>query len=360
MAYRELDGDWTRVAQVRARLARRGERTVKHALSIDDLTDALVERRLIKRQGPPPEPADDRPWYISTVLGGAGWLAGLFALGFVAVLFEPETAAGFAVAGIVMLAAAFGLYAADRQAFFDQLALALSIAGQLALAWAAAEATESATGTAALVTLMQAVLLVVMPNRLAKALAAFFACTAWALAVRFALWGETTMSDVRAEVPLGLALVSWLVIWVPLIVAAEVLIALEARWMARPWRAIARPAQTGLLMALAIATWASEPLGSLVFWAPPGETYVNWLVLWPLLGAATALFAAICAYRLQNRALVGLAIAGALLHVIQFYYLLGTTLVVKSMIMLAVGAALLAGAWGLERRRDSGAGSMPT
>jgi len=327
---------------------------VKHALSVDDLTAALVERGLIKRKAPPPEQTDDRPWYISVVLGGAGWLAGLFALAFVGVLFTPEPAGGFAVAGMIMLAAAFGLYAAGRQAFFDQLALALSIAGQLALAWAAAQATESAAGTAALVTLMQVVLLIVMPNRMAKVLSAFFACIAWALAVRFALWGETTMSDVRAQVPLGLALVSWLVIWVPLIAASQALIALEARWMAEGWRSIARAAQSGLLMALAIATWASEPLGSLVFWTPSGAAYVNWLVLWPLLGAATALFAAICAYRLQNRALVGLAIAGALLHVMQFYYMLGTTLVVKSMIMLAVGAVLIVAARGVERRGQGG------
>jgi hypothetical protein len=112
---------------------------------------------------------------------------------------------------------------------------------------------------------------------------------------------------------------------------------------------LARTALTGLLMALALATWASEPLGSLVFWSPPGEPYVNWLVLWPLLGAATALFAAVCAYRLQNRALVGLAIGGALLHVMQFYYLLGTTLVIKSMIMLGVGVTLLLAAGTLGR-----------
>jgi hypothetical protein len=319
------------------------------ALSVEALTEALVERKLIRRKAAPAEPPDDRPWYISAVLGAAGWLAGVFALLFVGLLFEPETAVSFAIAGIVMLAAAFGLYAAGRSAFFDQLALALSIAGQLALTWAAAQATESAGGTAALVTLLQLVLLIAMPNRMAKVLAAFFACIAWALAVRFALWGETMLSDVSREVPLGLALVSWLVIWAPLIVACQALIAYEARWMAGRARLLARSALSGLLMALALATWASEPLGSLVFWSPPGESYVNWLVLWPLLGAATALFAAVCAYRLRNRALVGLAIAGALLHVMQFYYLLGTTLIIKSMIMLAVGIALLVAAWGLGR-----------
>jgi hypothetical protein len=330
---------------------------MRGALSLDELTNALVERKLIRPKGPPAELADDRPWYVSAVLGAAGWLAGLFALLFVGLLFEPETAVGFAVAGSVMLAAAFGLYAAGRSAFFDQLALALSIAGQLALTWAAVQATESAAGTAALVTLLQLALLIAMPNRMAKVLAAFFACIAWALAVRFALWGETMLSDMRREVPLGLALVSWLVIWAPLIAVCQALIAYEAQWMAGRARLLARTGLTGLLAALATATWASEPLGSLVFWSPPSETYANWLVLWPLLGAGTALFAAICAYRLQNRALVGLAIAGALLHVMQFYYLLGTTLIIKSMIMLAVGAALLFVAWGLGRNRAQSARS---
>ena len=70
-------------------------------LSIDDLTDALVARKVIQRTGPPPDAAEDRPWYISTVLGAAGWFAGLFTLVFVAILVEPETAAGFGFAGVM-------------------------------------------------------------------------------------------------------------------------------------------------------------------------------------------------------------------------------------------------------------------
>jgi uncharacterized membrane protein len=47
------------------------------------------------------------------------------------------------------------------------------------------------------------------------------------------------------------------------------------------------------------------------------------------------------------------------LHVMQFYYLLGTTLMVKSMIMLAVGAALLLAAWSLGRNRTRSERSGP-
>jgi hypothetical protein len=324
---------------------------MKPSSSVAALTEALVERGMIQAEtSPPATTSTDRPWFISIVLGIAGWLAGLFALLFVSLLFKPESAAGFSVAGIVMLASAYGLYAVDREsAFFDQLALALSIAGQLALSVAAWEVTESASGTAALVAIMQGVLLFVMPNRLAKLLSAFFACIAWALAVRFAWWGEWSFDGARTQAALVPALVGWLVIWIPVIVLTHVLIAREPHWMASRWRRIARPALTGLILSLAVGTWVSEPLGSLQFWAP-GQAYTNWLTLWPLLAVGASLFACTSAFRLRHRGLIGFTIAGALLHVVQFYFLLGTTLLTKSLIMLAVGAVLLFAATFLRSR----------
>jgi hypothetical protein len=329
--------------------------------SVAALTEALVERGMIHAETrPPATTSTDRPWFISMVLGIAGWLAGLFALLFVNLLFKPESAAEFSVAGIVMLASAYGLYAVDREsAFFDQLALALSIAGQLALSVAAWEVTESAGGTAALVGIMQGVLLFVLPNRLAKLLSAFFACIAWALAVRFAWWGEWSFDSTRTQAALVPALVGWLVIWIPVIVLTHVLIAREPHWMASRWRGIARPALTGLILSLAVGTWVSEPLGSLQFWAPPGPTYTNWLTLWPLLAVGASLFACTSAFRLRHRGLIGFTIAGAMLHIVQFYFLLGATLLMKSLIMLAVGAVLLFAATFLRRQSIRIEGDAP-
>jgi hypothetical protein len=328
------------------------------SMSTDELANELVRRgTLPTKGGPVPAVGDDRPWYISAVLGAAGWLASLFALMFVWLLFEPNTVAGSAFTGGVMLAAGFGLYLAGREsAFFDQLALALSLAGQLSLVWAAAQATESAAATAGLAAVLETALVLTLPNRFAKALAAFFACVAWALTVRFAWWGETVFGDEPTTVAVLPALLGWFVIWIPVVGIVQALIAREAQWMARSWRRIARPALTGLLVGLAVATWVSEPLGSLQFWAPSSAAHANWLVLWPLLAVATALFAATCAFRLRHHALLGVAIAGALLHVMQFYYVLGTTLVVKSYIMLVVGGVLLIAAR-LARQRASSARS---
>jgi hypothetical protein len=192
-----------------------------------------------------------------------------------------------------------------------------------------------------------------MPNELAKSLAAFFTCCAWALAIRFAWWGEWDYETARRQVALTPALLGWLVVWVPIVAFVHVLVMTERAWMAQGWARIARPALTGLLLSLCVAMWVSEPLASLVFWDTDGPGRSNWLVLWPLLSALGALIAILYAFLLGSRVIIGVAIAGALLHVGQFYYLLGTTLLIKSCIMIAVGIAALLAAAGL--RAQSGA-----
>jgi uncharacterized membrane protein len=322
---------------------------MKQPISASQLRDELVRRRLLGASStaalPPPV---GRPWFISILLGTSAWLASLFALGFIWMLFTPRTAGAYAVCGLILLAATFGLYAADRAgAFFGQLALTLSIAGQLAMVFAAHEATHSATITAVFTAALQLLLLFVMPNRLAKLIAAFFACCAWAMVVRLGWWGEKgfiTMQDVAP----GQALIGWFVVWLPVVAAVHALLMNEHRWMASGLQQTARAALTGLLLGLATATWLSAPLSTLVLWGDQPRS--NWLVLWPLLGVLAALIAAIYAFRLRHRALIGVAILGALQYVGQFYYLLGTTLLIKSCIMLAIGVLALLAAFALKRQ----------
>ncbi|WP_129645207.1 DUF4401 domain-containing protein [Peristeroidobacter agariperforans] len=322
---------------------------MKGAISVAELRNELVRRGLIEPSADDvPGTPDGRPWFIGIVLGASGWLAGVCVLVFLGTLFKPDSAAVIAVIGLSLLVAAFALYAADRGSqFFDQFALALSIAGQLAMVWAAYDATDSDTATAALTCAMQVVLLLAMPNPFAKTIAAFFTCCAWALTVRFGWWGSISYDAVR-QVALTPALIGWFIVWLPIIGTTHALIDNERRWMSSPARRIARPALTGLLISLSLATWISEPLGSLMFWNDQPQT--NWLALWPLLGAAGALLAAVYAFRLRSRALIGIASVGALLHVGQFYYLLGLSLLTKSCIMVSVGVLALLAAMRLQRQ----------
>jgi uncharacterized protein DUF4401 len=332
------------------------------SITTEALTDALIQRGVIDRGAAPlPVEVSERPWFISMLLGVAGWLAGIFVLVFIAALFEPSGAGAYAIFAFVLLPAAFGLYAADRQnAFFDQLALALSIAGQIAATAAIADGTKSAAQTAGAVAFMQCLLVLLMPNRLARSIAAFFACIAWALAVRFAWWGEGNWGGLRAHVALVPALMGWFVIWIPIAALVFAVLYGEAKWMARKDRRILRPTLGGLLLALTFGTFASVPLEAFeLFWGSNPEPHTNWLVLWPLLNVAAALGAGLAAFRLRSRALLGVAIAAALLHVVQFYYLLGTTLVIKSVIMLIAGVVLLGGG-GVLLHWPRGARSEPT
>jgi hypothetical protein len=325
------------------------------ALTETELTAALAQRGLLTEAPNAPDAASsDRPWFISAVLGAAGWLAGVFVLLFVYLMFEPDSASELGLAGSILVTAAYGLYRADRSgSFFAQLALALSIAGQIALCASFAAATESVAATAAITTAVQLGLLIVMPNALARVLAAFFACIGWAITVRFAWWDRSWLDSGDLSVALGPALLGWLAIWAPIVAAAEWLVRRERAWLSTPLRSIARAASSGVIAALALGTWAAEPFASLPF-ARAG--FSHWLALWPLLGTGAAAYAAFCAVRFRSRALLGLAIAGGLLHALQFYFVLGVGLLTKAAIMAAVGAALLAAAWILQsdRKRFTG------
>src|SRR6185503_8013751 len=119
-----------------------------------DSPQALVEelraRGVVPPDAPPmapPATTPERPWYISLLLGTAGWIAGLFLLVFIGALFHS---AGALIGAPILLAAAWGLYKVDREgAFVSQLALALSVAGQvLAVFWLGEHFFRGARGIA--------------------------------------------------------------------------------------------------------------------------------------------------------------------------------------------------------------------
>jgi hypothetical protein len=286
--------------------------------------------------------APARPWYIGLLLGASGWLAGGFLLIFVAMLFHPDSAGAAAVSGTVLLAAAWGLFKVDRDgAFTSQLALALSFAGQCLLLFAMTQHTHALAAVAGAAFVLQAGMLLLMPNRLHRLMSALFALIAWALMWRFGLFGEPSWRIADGSAPsLPAALGGWLLTWLPAAALLALLIRHEATWIARGWAPVLRPALTGLVVGIAFATLISYPLESFRWWGiAPLRT--DWLALWPLLSAGAALAAVAAAFALGSRALMGACIVAVLLHVSHFYYALGTSLLLKSLLILLMGAALL-------------------
>ena len=298
----------------------------------------------------------ERPWFIGLLLGASGWLAGLFVLVFVAVLLQlgsPTTAGG---AGALLLAAAWAMFMADREgAFTGQLALALSIAGQCLVLYAMNSPTLGLGPLAASTLLLQAALVLVMPNPLHRTLSTFFATIAWALTVRFVLLGEADpwhgADSGGASAPWAHTLVGWSLAWLPVLGGIALAIRRELVWMARDWQPLMRPALTGLILGLAFATLASQPFdASFAFAAAP--TGSNARAFWPLLSAVAALGGVAAGFALRSRALMSACAVGALLHLSYFYYVLGASLLQKSALMLSMGGAMLLAAHGLTPRKN--------
>jgi len=272
--------------------------------SSQELMDVLRARRFAGERidtGQRTEGASDRPWYVSLLLGASGWIAGIFLLAFVFLLFKPDSAGVAFVIGLLLLGAAWGLFMADREgAFVSQLAVALSIAGQVAILYGLSESLfkgqRSIAGIAFSAFVLQAILVVVMPNRLHRVLSAVFGCAAWALAVRYGLWDEPAWGRMgndasKAAPSLLLAVAGWTIVWLPAAMALYWLIRKEAVWMARGWQTILRPVSIGLIAGLAFATLLSHPLESFPWGNSSLAERQNWLALWPLLSALATLVA---------------------------------------------------------------------
>ena len=319
-------------------------------MNADALIAALRERGLVSADAAP-EPDDaERPWFVSLLLGIAGWAAGLFALAFLVTFFELNSLKPLLTVGVVLLGIAWVLYVVSRRlVFVDQLALALSIAGQVALAFYLSDRLHAQLPAAAALLGLQLLVFAAMPDRTAKVLASFLASVAWVFVVRFWLRpheGGAPFMDSYGQViaPLLGAWtlpVEWLLTWVPPIALLLWLRHTETQWMARGVASFARPAITGLLLGLALGGIGAEPESMLVLGPDDiGRDFNAWALL-PLLSIALAMFAAWVAFSLRNAGLLGLGVVAALVHLARFYYLYGTTLTLKAVIMLAVGLVLL-------------------
>lgn len=294
----------------------------------------------------------ERPWYIGLLLGTAGWFAGLFLLIFVGAIFKPDTGPSALFTGVVLFAAAFALYRVDREGtFVSQLALAISIAGQFMMLYGLHETffkhSQGIAGIAFTGLAMQLALVILMPNSLHRAMSTLFACVAWAAFVRFTLWDQPLWGRTSDAVPRGaslpMALAGWAAVWVTIGAALYWLVQNEPKWMAAGREALARPVTTGLILGLAYATLVSQPFDSILFFREMGAKS-GWLAIWPLLSAVAALGALTAAFALGRRGLMAICILAALLHMSHFYYAMGTTLLVKAMIMMAMGIACLVAA----------------
>jgi hypothetical protein len=341
-------------------------------MTLDELSSALAAQELLPEGQSilvdSHESAAPSPWYVQVMLGVCAWFAGLFLLGFTLLTFgrflfeNHERWIPLLVIGLCICLVAALIYArvGEASTFGSQFALALSCTGQIAIAAGMGGAWGPRVGIWGML-IVEIVLTLVMQNRLHRVLTTVAAVVAWALATHEFLfhdipgisipWGATRVDSYELSL---ISVLLWVGVWAPVAFAAYWLVKEEARWMAERREEILRPVTCGMIASLSIAPLATHPAA---FWMALGLGSTRDLTdashgvtaLWPLLAIFLVVLGMALAFAIRNRALIGLAILFGLLEISAFYYVLGTTLLVKSIVMVALGAALLLGARRLEK-----------
>jgi hypothetical protein len=335
------------------------------ALSRQALWIRLSEAGVVT--GDVPDHGEQRsPWFVRAMLGIAGWIGALFLLAFVGVgfVFVMKSAAASMVVGAGACAVAAAIFrAAPRNDFIAQFGLAVSLAGQALLVFGLAQSFGRSTAVIAfLIAFQQALLFVLVPNFVHRVWASWTGAVAVSFALsNMGLYGYT-----------------------PTIVTAALLGTWLHEFDFSRRGELVRAGGYGLALA---AVQTAVLSGGFRFWLhagwpPVGAEIAMWLV--PIAGGAVLLwavvallkregvpldtgrgrFAVACAvilglisfkapgvgpavailivgYANGNRMLAGLGIFALLGYLSQYYYSLQATLLEKSMMLAAAGAALL-------------------
>jgi uncharacterized membrane protein len=328
------------------------------------LNDTAV-RQVLARSGPAGR--QDSPWYIQGIVSLGAWISGLVIIAFgvtlIVVVLEIRDPGGMiALLGIIFFAIGFALLFRARVSLFkEQFAISLSAAGIALGAGGLGVETEKIWVAALMAVLLATLVAWKAPSQSLHSLASALAA---ALCIA---------SLVEQEVPYFLGLVSLT------LVAGALLLMHPLHMELRPTACILL--FTGPLVmtlydtALGLTVWGELDAGgwharvvhiALFLWLAYGlwlrttgktahieliafaaTATVLGLIMPP--GGSAALVILVLAFVLGSRLL---ALAGLLLQIyfiVQFYYQLETSLLVKSVVLSAAGAVLLA-LWGVVHR----------
>lgn len=343
--------------------------------NVDDLKAKLNQAGIMLSEPTMPVPLET-PWFVRALQAFSGWLAALFLLGFIALgaVFVVESTLASLSLGVVMLGAAFVLLRVTRSDVTEHLALAISLAGQLLVAWALVNVWEGSTypfwallGWSLFG--LQGVLALVMPSQAHRGFSAFAASVALYMALA---------ASAMASAASGLVLLALTVLWVN-----------EFRWPSRIHNLQAWG--IGLLVGLLVIQGLAHTGQSLSLFDE--QTGGTWGGLTPWLNAALVALALLllfrsvfqnpCSFRgrwaayacavalvivsfhtpsvgqgavvmllgfaIGHRLLLGAGVLSLLLGIGSYYYWLESTLLMKSLTLLGLGVLLLLLRWALRR-----------
>ena len=310
-----------------------------------------------------------QPWYVRAMVAVGAWLASFQVIGFVAAF--GIMVGGYVIVGLALIAGAVALRRKYDNDFVVQATLAASLAGQALLAWGIADLgdAESIELLCTVIIVMSGVLFFIFPDRIHRVLSVLFAASA--LTVLLYAW------EWNAAVPvLGPALAAALVLvhrnraaltaaghghlvrplesglmlsaFGCLLLSTVYLLPeldLEFVFYPRPW------ISTLLLGALFlyVGSFTLQPLAAGTGRAAVPVTYALMLAViacaWAAPGLLLALIVTLLGAGAGQRTFTGAGIAFLAVFVTAYFYGMETTLLTKSITLVATGAAVLVARW---------------
>lgn len=320
-----------------------------------------------------------QPWYVRAMVAFGAWLASLLLIGFVAGF--GIMVGGYVIVGLALIAGAVALRRQADNDFLVQATLAASLAGQALLAWGIADLGEgeSIELLCTAIIIVSGVLFFIFPDRIHRVLSVLFAASAltvllyaweWNAAVpvlgpAFAALlvlvhrnraGLTAAGHGHLVRPLenGLMLSAFGCLLLSTVYLLPEL-GSEFVFYPRPW------ISTVLLGALFlhVGSFTLQPLAAGAGRAAVPVTYALMLAViacaWAAPGLLLALIVTLLGAAAGQRAFAAAGIAFLAVFVAAYFYGIETTLLTKSITLVATGASVLAARWVLLRLIFAGA-----
>lgn len=337
--------------------------------------------------GEEPQPTEcSQPWYVDVLLAISGWLSSAFLLAFAALSFSwlIDSPNASLIVGISLLSLAYWVLKRHTHSYVVHLALSVSLVGQLLILISLFADTQlENTSYWLIITVMEAILAAVMPNRLH----AFFSAAAAvigldivlnlvglpyltnSLALAFAAWLWLGEFHSKIDVPRHRAIAYGCSLAIIILSAIN---QFDSSTIFS-WFDIDQPAAVvpNYILKITIVI----PLLLIVFQllkryqAPPlrqtsmviySATILIALISIPAYGIASALALLTLGWSASNRLLTTIGIAALLLFICGYYYQLEFTLLEKSITLFGMAMMALSIRWLLQRLWPTCSSSVET
>ncbi|MGP5214110.1 DUF4401 domain-containing protein [Psychrobacter glacincola] len=325
---------------------------------------------------------NDTPWFIQILFGLSGIVASLFLIAFLSLLLFGidgfDSVIALLITGLVLSAAGFVLFRNKQSrdnTFISSLALAISSAGQAYIAFALFDNNLSHPIDIWLFLLVQAVMTVIMPNRIYRLLGSIMTLGLTVYLLNYYHLPELSLG-LLALITIGSNLSRY-----------SLLQRIPSKWRADAFDIIKAIGYASALMLLCVSVYfiAAEYGNSFDGYSTPfsynyylaqglltlASLYAAYLILKrytvkPFSSANIMIYCAVIvlgvlsiyvsgllatsliiviAIANSQRVLLGLGITALVSYIFWYYYQLDTSLLVKSISMLVIGIALLLTRW---------------